>query len=137
MSEDKRPPLCHLPRNEPPRSLIPISGIVFKHISKEMNLTLYFSRLLWPSITLTADLHLLKYVCSEARQSTLTDPGAAQLSDPVKVPLLCGARVPGTISVTAVISSDSSISPRMSFLDRKWSDGAWQWGWRIRMAGRA
>lgn len=88
----------------------------------------YFSGLLWPSITLTAELHLLKYVCSEAWQSTLTEPGTARLSNPVKVSLLCGAHIPGTISVTAVISSDSSISLRMSFLDRKWSDGARQWG---------
>jgi hypothetical protein len=102
-------------------------------------LALYFSRLLWPSITLTAELHLLKYVCIEARQSTLTEPGAARLSNPVKVSLLCGAHGPGTISVTAVISSDSSISRRMSFLDRKWSDGARQsgWEWRIQMAAGA
>lgn len=75
----------------------PISGLFFKRISKEMNLTLYFPRLLWPSITLTAELHLLKYVCTRARQSTLTDPGTARLSNPVKVSLLCGAHIPGTI----------------------------------------
>lgn len=128
----------HLFWNEPLKSLIPISGLFLKHIPKEMNLIIsLFLQVSWALYYLNCRLTFSEVCLQWSQAEHINRPSMARLSNPVKVFLLCSARIHRTILVIAVISSDSSIPQRMRFLDWKWSDACWQWGCRMQMADRA